>query len=109
MPELRLCTSTMISVALKPFNYEVHGHDVIVEACWCSGVDRRVDLEVLARRLEEVSRYFDRRPLWELLGHEGAMVEDLILEISRRLEEVEGLRLCTITARWFGRSITISF
>jgi len=53
MPELRLCTSTTVSVALKPFNYEVHGHDVAIEACWCGDLNRRVDVELLARKLRD--------------------------------------------------------
>jgi hypothetical protein len=109
MPELRLCTSTALSVALKPFNYEVHGHDLVVEACWCTSPDRRVDVELLARRLEDASKPFNRRPLWELLGFEGATIEDLLLELSKHLADVEGLRLCAITARWAGRSIMIGF
>jgi hypothetical protein len=109
VPELRLCTSTTLSVALKPFNYDVHGHDVTVEACWCSSIDKRVDLELLAGRLEEVTRAFNRKPLWVLLGFEKATIEDLLLELSKHLDGVEGLRLCTLSARWAGRSLTLSF
>ncbi len=110
MPELKLCASTTISIALKPFNYNAHGHDVTIEACWCTSFERRVDLEVLAEKLEKVAEVFDRRPLWELLGLDNAMIEDLLLEISRRLSNVEGLRLCSISARWANnRGVFLSF
>jgi len=106
---LRLCVSSVISVALRPFSYNIHGHDLVVEACWCSSLDRRVDIEILALKLEENLKAFNRKPLWELLGSEEAMVEDLLLELARRLNGVEGLSLCSIAARWSGRSITLSF
>jgi hypothetical protein len=109
MPELRLCTSTTVSVALKPFDYEVHGHDVAIEACWCGDLNRRVDVELLARKLETASKPFNRRPLWELLGFENATIEDLLLELSKHLGEAEGLRLCALSAKWASRSIILSF
>mgnify|MGYP001770620637 CR=1 FL=1 len=106
---IRLCASSVVSIALKPYDYDVHGHDVLVEACWCGSLDRRVDIEVLARILEEALKPLDRKPLWATLGYEKAMIEDLLVELSRRLGRVNDLSLCSLTARWSGRSITLNF
>lgn len=103
-----LCVEEPVSVALKPFRYEVHGHDVVVRACWC--VDReegRVDIEILASTLSRALDSIDRKPLWEVLGVEDAAIEDLLEHLRERLEETVGPRLCGLEARWRGRSISL--
>ncbi|MFN4046478.1 MAG: hypothetical protein ACK4H7_03975 [Acidilobaceae archaeon] len=104
----RLCVSRVVSLALKPFNYNVHGHDVTVWACWCSPSRANVDVELLARSLEEALRKFDHKPLWEVLGVEGAMIEDLLLDLSGSLKSVGGLKLCSLSASWAGRSLELN-
>ncbi|MEN2999416.1 MAG: hypothetical protein ABDH61_02440 [Acidilobaceae archaeon] len=102
---LSLCASEQVSIALKPFSYGLHGHDVEVEACWCFGVEERVDVEELSQRLRSALAKFERRPLWEVLGREGATIEDMLLSLTEEL----GKELCSLEARWRGRRIELNF
>ncbi|MCS7106666.1 MAG: hypothetical protein NZ902_00955 [Acidilobaceae archaeon] len=103
--KLSLCASEHVSIALKPFSYELHGHDVEVEACWCLEPSRRVDIEDLYKRLKAALAEYDHRPLWEVLGREGAMIEDMLLSLRGELGE----ELCRLEARWRGRRIGLNF
>lgn len=105
--ELSLCVSSTTSIALKPFTYSIHGHDVVVEACWCLDSIVRVDIEDLALILEASLDKFKYKPLWEVLGRSDAMIEDMLLELSRSIKSPNGLRLCRLTARWSSRMITL--
>ncbi|MEM1873607.1 MAG: hypothetical protein QXS85_00380 [Acidilobaceae archaeon] len=100
------CVEEYVSVALKPFSYDIHGHDVVIEACWCSRGER-VDVEVLASALVEALRGVDRKPLWETVGAEDAMIEDLLLYLKSALESRGGVELCGLRARWRGRLIAL--
>lgn len=112
MPEegpLEFCSARHVSVAIRAPSLgfgEVHGHDLIVEACFCGG--RGLDVELVDEALwRELSR-FHRRPLWEELGSAEALIEDLLLHLASRLpRRLEGARLCGLEARWPGRRIKL--
>ncbi|MEM0340338.1 MAG: hypothetical protein QXN05_02820 [Acidilobaceae archaeon] len=101
-----LCVEETLSIALKPFDYRVHGHDVSIEACWCVG-DKRVDIEELASLLSKVLKEIDRRPLWEVLETESATIEDLLLYLKNKIER-ERPGLCALKASWRRRSIALA-
>lgn len=92
------CSSTWVSVALKAsrMGYSLHGHDIEVEACVSS--EEVIDVEQLARLLEETLSSVDYRPLWDSTGKSDPLIEDLLLLVHRSLED-RGLRVVSVTAR----------
>ncbi|MCX8196528.1 MAG: hypothetical protein N3F67_05595 [Acidilobaceae archaeon] len=101
---LLLCASERVSIALKPFGYPLHGHDVEVEACWCLSPSERVDVELLHDKLSRALSKFQRKPLWEALGREDAAIEDMLLALAAELAGA-----CRLEARWGGRRIELNF
>lgn len=103
---IELCASESVSVALKPFGYPPHGHDVELEACWLAAA--RIDIEALASILREVSSHYDHKALWEIFGEEG-MIEDLLAAVARELRERSppGAQLTRVEGRWRGRRISL--
>ena len=97
----RYCVSATISVAMRieSMGYGLHGHDITVTACIDS--PRRYDLEELRRLLEEALRPADHRALWEFLGRDEAMTEDLLVWLEERLNtqlQERGLALSGLRA-----------
>lgn len=94
------CASRQISIALtagKLGYKQVHGHDILVEACYCGSVD----VELIFNALEGVLSRLDRRLLDDAIGVEGAIVEDLLDMIIKKLpEELSGSILCRLAASW---------
>ncbi len=101
----RVCAEATISVAMRveSMGYGLHGHDVTVRACVCySSKDGHLDVEELARALNELLAAVDHRPLWEAVGGQGAL-EDLIVYVATRLEP----RPCYVSASIPGRVIEL--
>lgn len=93
----RYCVSDWVSIALKAsrLGYSLHGHDVKVTLCIES--DRIVDVEEVARSLRSVLDRLDYRPLWESLGREDPLVEDLLVEIAGEAVKA-GVRVSSVSA-----------
>lgn len=105
---MELCASEIVSVALRPFDYPPHGHDIEIEACW--SVSERLDIEILASLLAKTASGYDHRALWEIFG-EGAMAEDLLQGIARELtaKSPPGAALLSVEGRWRGRRVRLKF
>ncbi len=103
----RLCAQASISVAMKipSMGYGLHGHDITVTACACyRDKEGHVDLETLARTLEELLRPLDHRPLWEALGSEGTL-EDLVEWVMKGLNGL--MPICLVAAEARGRRVEL--
>ncbi|GBF09205.1 hypothetical protein apy_09300 [Aeropyrum pernix] len=96
-----VCGSTEISVALtaSKLGYtRLHGHDITVTACYCGPP---LDTEKIVTALEEALGAVRRGSLEEALGESGAIAEDLLRWLSRRLpERIENSVICLLEARW---------
>ncbi|MCE4612858.1 MAG: 6-carboxytetrahydropterin synthase [Desulfurococcales archaeon] len=106
------CARGIISTALKieSMGYHIHGHDINLEACVCSTKPRALDLVSLRKSLEEVLSKYDHKPLWETLGLEDAVMEDLVEAVRNELEEAlklkgMGAHVCIIKASVPGESV----
>jgi len=85
----RVCSSSSLNILLElpSLGYPLHGHDVVVEAC--ISADRRgivvYDMEALRSMLMEMLDVLDGQRLSHALGLREASLEDLVLDICRRL------------------------
>ncbi len=83
------CARETVSVALRagPFNYPLHGHDLIVEACICSGDKETIDLVDVQERLRDVLRPLD----YKMLESAGlSTMEDVAVRVA------EGIEACIV-------------
>ena len=98
----RLCAAARVSVALEPVELgypEVHGHDLEVEACYC-GAKGRADVEAIEKVLRDALGV-ERIHLDKFTGKRGSLIEDLIVEVYRKLPStLGGLEICSLEARW---------
>ncbi len=93
----RYCVEDWVSIALKAsqLGYRLHGHDVRVTLCIES--DRIVDVEEVASRLKSMLDRLDYRPLWESLGGEDPLIEDLLVTIAGEAVKA-GFRISSVSA-----------
>ena len=91
------CARSWASIALRlpRMGYSLHGHDVEVEACIESS--RVVDVEEVARSLGEAVSSVDYKPIWEALGRDEALIEDLLLHVLDKLQ-ARGYKVTIIKA-----------
>ncbi len=111
--EFEYCVSSTISIAMHipSWGYDIHGHDIRVEACVLSS--RRVDIELLRDILNNILEKYDHKPLWKTVG-ENALVEDLLEKISLNLNDIIisrklDLRVARITGYLPNGSISIVY
>jgi hypothetical protein len=96
--KLEYCVSQTISVAIqiKKWNYDIHGHDLIVTVCYRS--NNIINIDLLSRKLNETLALYDHRPLWKTT--KGGLVEDLLAEICNKLRThaaESGLEIVRVT------------
>ncbi len=101
--EVRVCASKQITVILAPcsmgYNY-THGHDVIIEVCYCGGIKHYVDVEEIAKMLAESIRE-DIINIDLITKKKCALIEDLLVYLINKLNnKIRGYRLCSISAKW---------
>ncbi len=103
-----VCASAPASIALTasrlPGYGGLHGHDLLVEACYCGSRGESLDVEWVAEALTSALEGLGLKPRGSLdssLG-EGALIEDALHALSRRLprEVPGGFRLCRVSASW---------
>jgi len=106
------CAQTTISIALRieSMGYHLHGHDAVIEVCACASKPRAIDLVYLKKILADVASRYDHKPLWESLGLEEAVLEDLVkaiqLEVGKKLRmHADGTRVCRVKASVPGESV----
>ena len=106
------CARGVISAALRiqSMGYHLHGHDINVEACICSERPKAIDLSTLKKYLEGILSKFDHKPLWEALGLEEAVMEDLVEAVGRELGDLLrlkgiGAHVCIVRASVPGESV----
>jgi len=102
-----VCASAHASVALTASSLEgyagSHGHDLLVEACYC-GSRGRLDVEWVASRLSEALEGLGLKPRGSLDSSlaPGSLVEDALEALAGILpgEAPGGFRLCRLSASW---------
>ena len=105
---LEVCSERSVSVLLKleSMGYPTHGHDLLVELCYCPGPSR-IDVEEVDRALREILEVAEYRLLDEVVGVREAMIEDLLDYILKKAPSLGGSTPCKVTARWRSRRITL--
>ncbi len=77
------CADSIVSVAMKleTMGYGIHGHDIRIKLCLCSTTPAAIDVEELKRVISEITGSLTHKPLWEVVGKNEALIEDLLILI----------------------------
>ena len=105
---LEVCAERSVSVLirLESLGYPLHGHDLLVELCYCHD-SARIDVEKIDGILAGILRELDYRLVDDVVGVKEAMVEDLLLYLLERSPRLGDVQPCRATARWRGRRVTV--
>ena len=112
--EVRVCASKQVTVILEPcslgYDY-IHGHDLIIEACYCGKLGEYIDVEKVMLMLESAIKG-NVIPIDSLTGKRCSLIEDLLVYIAGTLNKSLGSYvLCAVEAKWNwgSRKITLTF